>query len=261
MGDLHGDLEHAAQAARTFADRGVSVVLQLGDWGVLWPGRNWQIDLNKLSRTFARHQITLLFVDGNHDWIPRLQGFPIGTHGIRWINENVGHLPRGYRTRIGDHFTLAALGGANSIDRDLREPGTSWWIEEQITEADLIRLGYEPADVLVGHEAPLPDEAGEVRRTYESGVPQQEAAYASVSRMMFRRAVLQTHPRLTLGGHYHRFVDTMITVPGQSHQTRVVVLDSNGPHRVNLAILNTATLDLEFLYRNGMAAPTSEGKA
>lgn len=69
---------------------------------------------------------------------------------------------------------------------------------------------------------------------------------------MFRRAVLQTHPQLTLGAHYHRHVDEMITVPWEPpYQVRVVVLDMNGRNRINLAILDATTLQLEFLYRNG----------
>jgi hypothetical protein len=61
-------------------------------------------------------------------------------------------------------------------------------------------------------------------------------------------------PRLTLGGHYHHFHDQVLTVPGAAYPTRVVVLDMNGKDRANLAILDTATLDLEVLYRNGTPA-------
>src|SRR5665647_77159 len=96
MGDLHGDLEHALQVSRTFADRDVRVLLQLGDFGVIWPRHNWMVDLNKLSRALARRQQSLFFVDGNHDWHTKLQEFPLDKDGIRWIASNIGHLPRGY---------------------------------------------------------------------------------------------------------------------------------------------------------------------
>jgi predicted phosphodiesterase len=250
MGDLHGDIEHALQAFKTLADRGVHVIVQLGDWGVLWPGRNWQIDLNKVSSALARHQMTMYFLDGNHDWHPKLGAYPVDPDGLRWIANNVAHLPRGYRAQIGE-FTLAILGGANSIDRELRKEGISWWPEEQITEADLRRLGSERADVLVGHEAPLMDEPDLEQRARELGFSTDDIRYATESRVMFRRAVLQTRPRLTLGGHYHHFHDQVLTVPGAAYPTRVVVLDMNGTNRV---ILDTATLGLEFLYRNGAPA-------
>ena len=258
MGDLHGDIEHALQAFGTLADRGVHVILQLGDWGVLWPGRNWQIDLNKVARALARHQMTMFFVEGNHDWHPRLSEYPLDPDGVRWITANIAHLPRGYRTQIGGRFTLAALGGANSIDRKLRKKGLSWWPEEQISDSDLRRLGPQHADVLAGHEAPLMDETDLDRRAQELGFSSDDIAYATQSRVMFRCAVLQTRPRLTLGGHYHRFYDQVLPLPGVTHHpTRVVVLDMNGKNRVNLAILDTATLDLEFLYRNGAPAKST----
>lgn len=255
MGDLHGDIEHAMQAFRTFANRDVRVILQLGDWGILWPGRNWQIDLRKVSRALARNQQSMFFVDGNHDWHPKILEYPVDAAGIRWITTNIAHLPRSYRTQVGGQFTLAALGGANSLDRRLRREGVSWWPEEQISESDLRRLGSQRVHVLVGHEAPLMDEANLAATAVEMGFSADDAAYAAASRVMFRRAVSQTHPRLTLGGHYHRLIDQTITLPGPtSDQLRVVVLDMNGKGRVNLAILNTLTLGLEFLYRNGAPA-------
>jgi predicted phosphodiesterase len=253
MGDLHGDIEHALQAFKTLAERGVHVIVQLGDWGVLWPGRNWQIDLRKISRALARHQMAMYFLDGNHDWHPKIGKYPVDPDGMRWIANSVAHLPRGFRAQVGG-FTLAVLGGANSIDGRIRKEGISWWPEDQITEGDLRRLGTERADILVGHEAPLMDEGALDEGARELGFSTDDIRYAAESRVMFRRAVLQTRPRLTLGAHYHHVHDQVLTVPGAAYPTRVVVLDMNGKDRVNLAILDTATLGLEFLDRNGAHA-------
>jgi hypothetical protein len=250
MGDLHGDLEHALEASRTFAGRDIHVLLQLGDFSMLWPGRQSRLD--KLSAALTGQKQTLYFVDGDQEWHSKLLEFPVSADGVRWITDNIGHLPRGFRTVIGGRFTLAALGGANSPDRGRRTEGKNWWRSEQITESDLASLGYDHADVLVGHEAPLPDEGEILRREFERGLSPYEAAYASDSRFKFRRAVLQTHPQLTLGAHYNQFLDELITVPWEPpFLVRVVVLDRSGRKRINLAILDTATHDIEFLYRNG----------
>ena len=254
MGDLHGDIQHALNAFKTFADRGVTCILQLGDFGILWPGSNWQRDLRKISGALARHHMAMYFVEGNHDFHPKILQYPVDADGVRWLTANVGHLPRGYRTDIGGKFTLAALGGANSIDRRFREEGVSWWPEEQITEADLRRLGSERVDVLVGHDAPLMDEHDLDRRAQDLGFSPADIDYAAASRVMIRRAVLHTRPQLTLGGHYHRFYDQTLALPRETHLTRVVVLDRDGKDRVNLAILTTGTLELEFLHRNGAPA-------
>jgi hypothetical protein len=260
MGDLHGDLEHALQAFRTFATRGVRVILQLGDFGVLWPGENWKTSLDKLSRALGKNAQSLYWVEGNHDWHPKIDSFPVDPDGTRWIGSNIAHLPRGYRTEVGGRFMLAALGGANSSDRSFRREGEDWWPEEQIRDGDLHRLGNEPADVLVGHEAPLVDEVDLNRRAMALGLSSEEAAYARASRTMFRKAVLQVRPRLTLGGHYHRFIDQTLPMPGApTGETRVVVLDMNGRDRVNLAVMDTKTLALEFFYRNGAPARRGDG--
>lgn len=255
MGDLHGDLEHARIALQTLADRDVTAIVQLGDWGVLWPGQNWQIDLHKLSRFLARNTQTMYFVDGNHDWHPRLLEFPISKDGIRWLTHNIGHLPRGYRTPIGPNFTLAALGGANSPDRAFRTEGKDWWPQEQISDADIERLGTERVDVLVAHEAPLMAGNDQLVRDTQGDLSPTEAAYADQSRVMIRRAVWRTHPRLTLSGHYHLHIDQTLTEDLVGFHTRVVVLDMNGKNRVNLAILDPETLDLTFLDRTGGPAP------
>ncbi|WP_104088709.1 MULTISPECIES: metallophosphoesterase [unclassified Cryobacterium] len=194
MGDLLGDLDHARIALTTLADRDITAIIQLGDWGIIWPGQNWQIDLNKLSRFLARNKQVMYFLDGNHDWHPRLQEFSIGQDGVRWLTHNVGHLPRGYRTTIGTRFVLAALGGANSSDRALRTAGKDWWPEEQVTDADIRALGTERVDVLVAHESPLMAVDNDLIREKDGDLARSDALYADACRVMIRRAVLRTRP-------------------------------------------------------------------
>lgn len=254
MGDLHGDLGHARIALQTLADRGARAIIQLGDWGVVWPGQNWQIDLHKLSRFLARNEQTMFFVEGNHDWHPKLREFPVSTDGLRWITHNIAHLPRGYRSSVGKHFTLAALGGGNSPDRGFRTEGRDWWPDEQITEADIRHLGTEPVDILVAHEAPLMADDNDLIRDWEGGISRSDVVYADASRVMIRRAVMRTRPQLTLGGHYHRYL-TRSLAETMGISARVVVLDMNGKDRINLAILNANTLDLTVFDRSGAPPP------
>ena len=253
LGDLHGDLFHVLEVSRMLAGRGVRVLLQLGDFGVIWPGHNWASDVAKLSRRLAEHRQSFFFVDGNHEFFPNLHKFPIRADGLRWIASNIAHLPRGFRTLIGGQHVLAALGGANSIDRSHRSPGHSWWPEEAITEADLTEIGSERADVLVGHEVPQHVPGLEQLLTDEDQWAPQDVRYAKQGRAMFHRALLQTRPRLSLGGHYHCFIDETITSYTATgvFPTRVVVLDMNGPATISTAILDTRTLELEFMDRRG----------
>jgi len=151
IGDIHGDLGHLLIELRMFRNRGIDTIVQLGDFGMVWPQAGWVRDLSKLDRTLARLDQTLYWLDGNHEDHRRLAQWSVSPDGIRWIRDSIGHLPRGFRTVLASGKTLAVLGGANSIDFGVRTEGISFWPEESITDVDLEQLGHEPADVLLGH--------------------------------------------------------------------------------------------------------------
>jgi len=156
LGDLHGDLEHLFVVSRTMEARGIQVLLQLGNFGFIWPGTNWGHTLDRIENRLRKADQVLYFIDGNHEDFTILNAFPIGADGLRHVRPSIIHIPRGLRTTLQYGRTFAAMGGANSVDRGLREQGVSWWPEESITDADLEQLGTEPVDILVGHDAPAP---------------------------------------------------------------------------------------------------------
>ena len=255
LGDTHGDMQHVLTVARTMSARGIELLVVLGDFGFLWPGNNWGIDIDKLSRRLKMTAQTLAFVDGNHEDFDLLHKFPVADDGLRWIRPNIVHIPRGYRTVLASGATLAALGGANSVDIGHRVLGRSVWAEESIKEADLTALGHGHADVLIGHDAPLhlPTLDAWLAAT-DHGWPPAGLKYSAEGRAMFHRGFLQVQPRLYLGGHYHRHVDELVTYrPGKREfQTRVVILDQGGSaSATSQAILDVRTLELEFLTRDG----------
>lgn len=119
-------MEHLLIVAKTMAERDVSVLVQLGDFGFVWPRRNWGIDLSKISWRLAAMGQTLYFLDGNHEDFTRLYRHPIDADGLRWLRSNIAHIPRGWRTALASGKTLAVLGGANSVDVSSRVQGSSW---------------------------------------------------------------------------------------------------------------------------------------
>jgi hypothetical protein len=256
LGDTHGDMHHVLTVARTMSARGVELMVVLGDFGFLWPGHNWGIDIDKLSRRLKTTRQTLAFVDGNHEDFDLLYKFPVADDGLRWIRPNIVHIPRGYRTVLASGATLAALGGANSVDVGHRVPGRSVWAEESITEADLTTLGHEVADVLIGHDAPLdlPSLDAWLAAT-DHGWPPAGLKYSAEGRAMFHRGFQQVRPRLYLGGHYHRHIDERVTyTTGDTEfQTRVVILDQGGSaSATSQAILDVRTLELEYITRHSV---------
>ena len=85
LGDLHGDMEHALSVCARMHERGVHTLVVLGDFGFIWPRRNWGIDLSKLSRRLAARQQRLFFCDGNHEDFTRLYRHPVSGDGLRWL--------------------------------------------------------------------------------------------------------------------------------------------------------------------------------
>jgi predicted phosphodiesterase len=254
LGDLHGDLEHLLIVVRTMWGRGVDVMIQVGDFGFVWSGEDYQRTLDKISRRLRSRGQTLYWIDGNHEDFDVLYSkFPVDADGVRWLRPNIAHLPRGYRMALSSGRSVAVLGGANSIDRRLRTEGVDWWPAESITDENLAALGRQHADILIGHEAPLhvSDLDRELRATSGAWRPS-EQKYAGESRRMYHRGFMAVRPRLSIGGHYHRHVDQELTFGEGAHafRCRVVTLDMNGPKNMSQAILDVGSLHLEFFTRD-----------
>jgi hypothetical protein len=259
LGDTHGSWEHLEMSLSRFDEHRAKVVIQLGDFGFVWPRENIDRDLDRIESTLGNYGQTLLFVDGNHEWFPKLYEYPIGEDGVRWLRPRVGHLPRGFRTVLRNGLILGALGGAGSIDRYVanRVEGESWWPEETITDADLEALGTEVVDILVGHEAPYGLDslsAGPGRWGYPGWL------HAVESRDRYMRAFWNVKPRLSLSGHWHIMTTGIIESfhpdpdPGGRRiefVTRAVVLDADGPASYSLATLDIDSMQLRVFTRHG----------
>jgi len=252
VGDLHGDLGALLAAAETMQSCQVNIVIVTGDFGFVWPGVNYKRTLDKISRRLARLGVTLYFVDGNHEWFPELYTYPVQGDGQRRLRENVVHLPRGFRVTLRSGRVLAALGGANSIDRDLRQSNVDWWAEESITQEDLSALGAAPVDVLVGHDAPLRVPSLDWGlAANELGLSDEMREYSLAGRRAFHKGFRAVQPALYLGGHYHRPVDEYISVDGRRSEfaAHVVLLDQAGPARSSLAVLDSNSLAISAVSR------------
>ena len=160
-GDTHGNFKKIAHLAITNKPRTVCV---LGDCGIVWSPRESNEERMVLD-FLARNNITLLFIDGNHENFIRLLkleevdiglGAPVGQ-----VSDNCYHLKRGYVYTIEGkkYFTF---GGAMSVDKHLRLDGVSWFKEELATHAEtdrgidsLEKVGNE-VDYILTHTCPHP---------------------------------------------------------------------------------------------------------
>ena len=158
-GDWHGNLPWALRMVTAARDAGARVIVQLGDFGYWRDDPSTRKYLRRLESRLTELDMTLYWVDGNHEDHVRLLKQPLAADGTRPISDHVVHLPRGFRWTWRDadgiDRTWLALGGAVSVDRWHRTPGRSWWPEEEITSGDMsAAIGAGHVDVMVTHDAP-----------------------------------------------------------------------------------------------------------
>jgi hypothetical protein len=202
VGDSHANATWWARAVvpaavRARADR----IVQLGDFGY-WPRhRDGRRFLTIVTTGVDRTGIPVDFVDGNHEDHAALQRRAAAPYEVA---TGVRHLPRGCRF-AHDGVRFLALGGAHSIDRQLRKAGVNWFVEETLDLADLERAeSGAPVDVLLSHDTfagydlpgTLPiDELPEWLA--------REINASRAHRTLVRGVVDAVHPALVVHGHYH----------------------------------------------------------
>ena len=106
----------------------------LGDFGIIWKKDRAMRQLEALgSKNF-----TVAFVDGNHENFDLIEELELP---LDWNGGKVGYLPFGIiHLKRGEIYTIegktfGVCGGADSIDKWMRNEGTSWWSQETLTEA------------------------------------------------------------------------------------------------------------------------------
>lgn len=255
-GDWHGRRDLAPAVVDAVAVAGVRTLFQLGDLQLLFHGTAYERErLQQLSAHLEGRDVQLLVVPGNHDGYTAISRLPVDAEGVRRLDDRIGFLPRGWRAHTATGVTVAALGGANSIDVGTRgqqlfpDSLPNWWPEESITDADLTALGHEPVDVLLGHDAPSSRALHEVLQESEHLWDPAGLEYSKRGQKMFHRGFLQVRPKLTLSGHHHLYLDTAesyVDEDGVAFESRSLVFNKLGLWRSG-AVVDLDTLSVELL--------------
>jgi hypothetical protein len=193
--------------ARLLPRGGPRIILHAGDFGI-WPGLAGQRYQAMVTAALAEADAGLWFADGNHEDFSQIASFDRREDGRNAVAASgdgivrIWHLPRGYRWKWHGR-TWLAVGGAVSVDRDVRTEGVDWWPEEEITdeqEARACRDGV--ADVLLSHDAPAGVPLYLMRPApvlWRPHIPRAEA-----HRERLHRICMATRPAHVIFGHYHQ---------------------------------------------------------
>lgn len=199
VGDTHGNFDWLCNSVLPYAQRvGASKIVQVGDFGFIWPVPNYLRTLDRLNRALERAGVDLHFLPGNHEDHPKLELLSSRQRAVS-VEGHVPLRPRIFYTGKVSSWTwngrrCVAVGGATSIDRVLRVPGKSWWPEEALTaEEAAAAKSFRGAEVLFTHDCPLQHP---FRLVPDADSQAHRALVTDVARAL--------RPQVWFHGHYHQ---------------------------------------------------------
>ena len=229
FGDWHGDADFALRQLKKVHENGpVDAYLHVGDFGV-WPGSDF---LDKVNETLTEQGKELWFIDGNHEDFNMIRQAESDYRGLGTIRSHIYHIPRGFSWVLGGKVFMG-LGGATSIDRNLRQAGVSWFRDEEISNKNLNdALVRGHVDVLITHDSPkLPVPS----RNFS--IPEDIQFDADENRRKIGQVIVSSGATLNVHGHHH------LAYESNFFCCRVVGLgDNNGTLDRNVLQLDLAAL-------------------
>lgn len=212
VGDMHGNLLSWQRTILPAAKQlNADIIVQVGDFGFGWNLFCPDIASDALTDRFLDELDLLvddcdgpeiLWLDGNHENFDRL--IEIGAFDADEptpTSEHTTYIPRGYSWKW-QGVRCMALGGAYSVDKNYREPGISWWDQEEITERDVRKaLKSEPVDVLFAHDCYAGVKVPGVHADWKQD---EFAEVTAPNREKLRRVVRDLEVQLFIHGHYHQ---------------------------------------------------------
>lgn len=146
LGDIHAGFNGLRRAHDRALAAGAVALIQVGDFG-FYAGAPYKLNA-------FRFTLPIYVIDGNHDNFAELREVKPGE--IMTYAHNVFYVSRGTLLVI-DSKRIAFLGGAGSIDKDIRiKEGWLWQPDEQITAEDVRRACAlpKPIDLMITHCPP-----------------------------------------------------------------------------------------------------------
>ena len=145
-GDIHQSVDIHKLSSSNFKIKNDltknDILVITGDIGLVWNYGQAPFGEEKYWRNWLNNKPWTTFCTlGNHEAYNLIETFPIVEFcggRARKITDSIYYEIRGEIYNLNGKICLS-LGGAESIDKEFRKEGISWWPQEQITEDDIRR--------------------------------------------------------------------------------------------------------------------------
>jgi Icc-related predicted phosphoesterase len=140
-GDIHNEF---GRLNELISKKRPELVICCGDFG-FWPNVPWGSPLSNIKTQGAK----ILWCDGNHE-----DHWSLKERTTDELAPNIFYMPRGSIYKLEDGRNIMFMGGAHSIDMEMRTEGVDWFREEVITQRDLYDLPQVKVDIFITHTCP-----------------------------------------------------------------------------------------------------------
>ncbi len=156
--DFHGEIDRfKAKEIKKLKKNDTLIIL--GDFGFVWDGSKKE---QKVLNWIGKRRYNVLFIDGSHENFHILNQYATDEYcggNAKQISGKLRYLCRGEIFNIENHSILC-FGGAESVDKEQRQEGITWWVEELPTYQDFdnctqnLKKYKGEVDYILTHDAP-----------------------------------------------------------------------------------------------------------
>lgn len=201
LGDVHGATAWTIQQIEKASETGCNKLFQVGDWGLQFPG--YDKFHNKVNNAATQYGIDVYFIRGNHDGTDVVKRYckDLNDDGFHQVYSNIYYIPDGTCWKWDD-VSFLAVGGAISVDKAWRVPGTSWWPDEGIQQDTIYNIEQmtDSVDILITHDGPTAIKSM-LRLPNLNDQNLELECYAHS--MVVNDIIKKVQPKIHLFGHYH----------------------------------------------------------
>ena len=141
VGDLHNQFNDLIVLINK---KHPDIVICCGDFGY-WPRWTRSQKLSEIKPQGAK----IYWIDGNHE-----DHWSLRDRVTDELEKDIIYMPRGSTMKLDDGRNILFMGGAFSIDKDMRREGWDWFREETISDSDMRNLPDEKVDIFITHTCP-----------------------------------------------------------------------------------------------------------